>query len=357
MTSTQEDPELGQAEKPPTQPTELPVDRTATNPSIADGTLQPSQTQEHTPSAVTGPVDFASLPGLPRLRYNILESKLKLFTIVFLLVAEASLLPIGLYYGLILGTTLRPGLVFAVITSFFGIVSGIEFGLRCLKLIRHGEKYRPRGATKWSFDFTHWTLSVAYTVMSAILIIFSIPHDPLVRPLAMPVALFLVQAGLHLTWAGWMNAARWPAPFKISSVAKGEVVPPFVLTCVEDVVGVDGDGGREYRDALMARYAASPRFRKMIIQQNWFWAVGSLAVGAGTLVVVWTVPERVAYGVGWGAPLVFVIIWTTICVVWVFHSLRREKEAWRAEHSPEKQGASSTTTQETAQAASSIAHA
>ncbi|KAL2174025.1 uncharacterized protein P884DRAFT_332404 [Thermothelomyces heterothallicus CBS 202.75] len=294
------------------------------------------------PRAVPDPIDFAELPGLPRLRYRILDYKAKLAVVVFLLVLESSLLPISLYYGLVLGTTLRRGIVFAIITSFFGVVTGIEFGLRCIKLIWMGDTYRPRGGTRWSFDFTHWTLSFGYTVMTAILIGASIPHDPLVRPLAIPVSLFFAQVGCQLVWSGCMNRARRPAPFKISSVPKGARVPPMVLTIVEDIVGVDGAGGRKYRDAVMARYEASPRFRHMIAQQNWFWAAGALIDSIGTFIVIWTVPERVAYGVGWGSPLIFVVIWTTITVHWVRLSLRREKELWRAEHPREKQRGSVT---------------
>jgi hypothetical protein len=66
---------------------------------------------------------------------------------------------------------------------------------------------------------------------------------------------------------------------------------------------VDGAGGREYRNALVARYEASSRFRKMIAQQNWFWAAGALFDGIGTMAVIWTVPEKVAYGVGMSALL------------------------------------------------------
>ncbi|KAL2158808.1 hypothetical protein VTH06DRAFT_4000 [Thermothelomyces fergusii] len=288
------------------------------------------------------PIDACELPGLPRLRYRILDHKAKLSAVVFLLVLESSLLPVSLYYGLVPGTTLRPGLVFAVITSFFGLVTGVEFGLRCLKLVCMGDAYRPRGGSRWSFDFTHWTLSCGYAVMTAILVGASVPHDPLVRPLAVPLSLFLVQLGCQLVWSGCMSRARRPAPFAISSVPRGGRVPPLVLTLVGDVVAVDGAGGRAYRDALMARYAASPRFRRMIAQQNWFWAAGALADGVGTFVVVWTVPEKVAYGVGWGSPLIFVIIWTAITVHWVRRSLRREKELWRAEHPREKRRGSVT---------------
>ncbi|KAK4236598.1 hypothetical protein C8A03DRAFT_35499 [Achaetomium macrosporum] len=317
------------AEKPPQKRQEPDDDTPDRSPS--------STGMGRTSTAIEGPVDFSELPGLPRLRYRILDYKLKLSIIVGLLVLESSLLPISLYYGLILGTTLRSGIVFAIITSFFGIVTGIEFALRCYKLVFKGDTYRPRGGTRWSFDFTHWTLSFGYTVMTGILIAFAIPHNPIVRPLAMPVALFLVQVGLQLAWHGWMHATGRPAPFKISSIEKGERVRPLVFTLIEDVVAVDGAGGREYREALLARYGASPRFRKLIARQNWFWAVGALVDGIGTLVVVWTVPERVAYGVGWGSPLVFVLIWTTISVHWAHRSLRREKELWREEHAKQRE--------------------
>jgi hypothetical protein len=115
-------------------------------------------------------------------------------------------------------------------------------------------------------------------------------------------------------------------------VAKGERVLPLVYTFVEDVIAVDGGAGKTYRKALRERYAASARFRRLLVQLNWFWAVGALVDGIATLVVVWTVPEVVAYGVGWGSPLVFCVVWVWITLVWVRRGLREEKKQWvRAE--------------------------
>lgn len=48
--------------------------------------------------------------GLPPLNYNIWDHKPKLFIVAFLLILESSLLPIGLFYGLWYGTTLRHGI-------------------------------------------------------------------------------------------------------------------------------------------------------------------------------------------------------------------------------------------------------
>jgi len=269
------------------------------------------------------------LPGLPRLNYNLWNYKWKLFIVTFLLAIESSLVPIALFYGLWFRTTLRHGIIFAIITSFFGIISGLEFGLRCLKLIKKDDMYRPLGSKgRWKFDFTHMTLSFGYTVMTGILIGASIPHEPKVKLLAIPVPLFFIQMGAQLLWSGWMSAKHKPAPCKISSVEKGERTPPLVLTLVEDIVAVDGGAGREYRQSLMARYKASKVFRRMIADQNWFWGVGALLDGIGTMVAIWTTPEAVAYGIGWGSPLVFAIVWTWTTVVWVRGALRKEKKLW-----------------------------
>ncbi|KAK3402374.1 hypothetical protein B0T20DRAFT_137913 [Sordaria brevicollis] len=311
------------------------------------------------PNPVTGadhvPLDQVptqtDYPGLPRMNYNVLDYKWKLIIVSSLLVIESSLLPIALFYGLWYGTTLRHGIVFAIITAFFGLVTGIEFGLRCLKHIFRGDEYRPLGADpvkdRWKFDFTHHTLSFGYTYMTGILIGASIPHEPLVKPLALPVPLFFIQMGIQLLWSGWANKKHKKAPCRISSVPKGGRVPPLVLTIVEDIVAVDGAGGKKYRQAINARYEVSKRFREMIARQNWFWGVGALLDGVATMVVIWTVPKEIAYGVAWASPLIFSIIWTIITVFWVRRDLRREKAEWRAKvAAPSLSNDGTATTQE-----------
>jgi len=134
--------------------------------------------------------------------------------------------------------------------------------------------------------------------MTGILIGASIPYEPLVRPLAIPVSLFYIQVGAQLLVTGWMHRRQQAAPFRISSTAKGERIRPFLLTIVEDVVAVDGGAGASYRKRLVARYEASERFRRMIIGLNWFWGVGAVLDGVATLVVLWTVPQDIGYGIG-----------------------------------------------------------
>lgn len=139
--------------------------------------------------------------------------------------------------------------------------------------------------------------------MTVILVGASIPYEPLVRPLAMPAPLFFLQFGIQLLVTGWMSAARKPAPFRISSIPKGERMVPLVFTLVEDIVAVDGGAGKAYRTKLLARYRLSPRFRMLVAQINWFWGIGSFLVGSATLAVMWTVSEEIAYGIGKSIPV------------------------------------------------------
>lgn len=66
-------------------------------------------------------------------------------------------------------------------------------------------------------------------------------------------------------WVGWMNVMGRKVLFKILSVSKGERVLLLVLMIIEDIVGVDGGVGVEYRWVVFVRYVVSKRFRRMIV--------------------------------------------------------------------------------------------
>lgn len=97
----------------------------------------------------------------------------------------------------------------------------------------------------------------------------------------------------------WAISGR-PAPFRISSSNKGEKVKPGVYTLLEDIVAVDGGAGRPYREALEARWSASPRFRRLMLDLSLFWSIPSILIGGACTVVVCvhSVPKPVAYGIG-----------------------------------------------------------
>jgi len=120
-------------------------------------------------------------------------------------------------------------------------------------------------------------------------------------------------------------------------VPKGARVPPLVYTLMEDIVAVDGNGGKAYRAALQARYDASARFRTLVAQLNWFWGVSGFTLGVALIAIIWSIPQEVAYGVGWGSPLVFAALWAAATVFWAKRSLRLERELW-CRSSPDDRG-------------------
>lgn len=87
-------------------------------------------------------------------------------------------------------------------------------------------------------------------------------------------------------------------PFRVSSLARGEKFRPGVYFLIEDVVAVDGQGGRPYRTAFDSRYRASPKFRQMLVKMSLFWSAPALLVAAAVTVVVFNIPTVVAFGVG-----------------------------------------------------------
>jgi hypothetical protein len=148
-----------------------------------------------------------------------------------------------------------PSLVFAIITSFFGIVTGVEFALRSWRLLQPAFSYRPLGGRRWALDATHWILLVVYSFMTGVLIGASVPHEPLVRPLALPSTLFLLSMAFLLLSTGILHHRGVMSPWRISSTPGRYTYAfrPLTYTLVEDVVAVDGGAGRAYRQRLAVR--------------------------------------------------------------------------------------------------------
>jgi len=68
---------------------------------------------------------------------------------------------------------------------------------------------------------------------------------------------------------------------------------------------VDTGLGRTYRRALDERYQASHHFRRLLGQMDLFWSIPALCVGTAVTVAALDkrVPQMVAFGIGWGVPL------------------------------------------------------
>lgn len=101
---------------------------------------------------------------------------------------------------------------------------------------------------------------------------------------------------------------------------------------MEDVVAVNAGAGRPFREALAARYKASPRFRRMLYIQSVFWSIPALviAIPLTVIAVIHDVPATAAYGVCWAVPFLWMVLWGGITVFWCKHDMVRERIEWQS---------------------------
>lgn len=272
--------------------------------------------------------------GPPPLPYNLREHKLMIGLFWFLILTECTLIPIIFYFAISRLTDMRPGAMFAIITAMFGFISGGEYGLRGLRLAQKADTYRPlKGANRWHFDSVHLILGKPYFVMTALMIGFSIPDPPKIRGLSiiMPVGILMVTSYMMYTGVahhlGWR--LRW---HRLSSHVVGDVTPPLTFCIMEDITGCDGGGGKVYREAALARFNASPRFRRMLVQMLWGWSISGSLLSIALIALAWTIPEEVAYTLGWVVPSIWGGIGAFTTIKWGQRCLRIEKEKWVEDH-------------------------
>jgi len=259
--------------------------------------------------------------------------RFRLSAIVLVMWIDACIVPIALYYGLYYGGDVQNWITFAVVTTVWGGPTYLEFAIRSLSLIKKESFYRPLGTnSRWCFDVVTWASVVSITAVTALFIIGSAPHIVWLRVLCMPAPSLLYTLGGVSGLLTFYNVHHWKAPFRLSSTGKGEPVKPGVYYFIEDVVAVNANAGRPYREALAARYDASPRFRQMMYNQSLFWSIPALiiAIPLTVIAVVHSIPATVAYGICWAVPFLWATIWAFISVQWVRSDMRRERREWKS---------------------------
>ena len=171
--------------------------------------------------------------------------------------------------------------------------------------------------------------------MLIILIIFSIPHYPSVQALSLPMPVGMIVTGVIFVIDGWAAQSRWRLMyFRLSSHVINSICPPLTFCLLEDICAVDGKGGKKYRTAALARYHASPRFRALLMQLLWFWSIPAIVIGVVLIIAIYLTNDDIAYGIGWGIPTVWALIWSWITVEWAQRALQVEKERWKSENTP-----------------------
>lgn len=152
----------------------------------------------------------------------------RLFFFAFLVFVDASAVPIALYYGMKYAGDVEGWIIFAVVTTIWGGPTYLEFALRTLRLIKVDRFYRPLGTNhRWCFDMLTYSSTLTIFVVTALFIIGSAPHNVWLRVLCMPAPAILYCYGGTLFLITLYHQMNWPAPFRISSTAKGEKVCPY----------------------------------------------------------------------------------------------------------------------------------
>lgn len=278
------------------------------------------------------------LPQLP-FSWHHGNRRWRLWFFAFCVFVDASAVPIALYYGMRYAGGVANHIIFIIVTTVWGGPTYLEFAIRTLRLIKKERFYRPLGTeSRWACDMTTWVASLTIFVLTALFVVGSAPRHTWLRVVAMAAVSILWCLGGVLLYLELLHMYKKPAPFRISSTAKGEPVNAGCYYFIEDVLAVNGGAGRPYREALAARYKASPRFRRMLHEMGLFWSIPALALATILTFVAclpW-VPEDWAYGVCWVAPFLWGVIWGCITIPWCKRHMVKERLEWEAGKVPEK---------------------
>lgn len=151
----------------------------------------------------------------------------------------------------------------------------------------------------WKLDFFNWNFAFGLVYITIVISVGLAlkPVDVRVVALALPLLMFQVCGQLLIV--AFLMACGVKAPFRISSIARGDVLRPGVAVIAEDIVAVDGGQGLEFREAWRAHYEHSATFRQLLARLDLLWGVTGVVLGAGLVAVIFAVPDvSVGYGVG-----------------------------------------------------------
>lgn len=133
--------------------------------------------------------------------------------------------------------------------------------------------------------------------MTAIIVAGNVTKDIRIVTLGLPI--LLVDVCFQLLVMGLMRMFGASAPFRISSVNKGDRIRSGVYAIAEDIVAVDGKQGQAYRRQLESRYIASPTIQNLCMRLDILWGVSGLVVAAICFALIFSLHERnVAYLMG-----------------------------------------------------------
>ncbi|KAF8857191.1 hypothetical protein BDZ45DRAFT_436626 [Acephala macrosclerotiorum] len=259
--------------------------------------------------------------------------KILLYIGLAIAVLDLCVMPIVYYYSLTFGTSLKEQSVLLIITCLYCMMTFAHFTHRCIRLIfKCSSRYGPIGwQRKWRLlEFTNANFAICASIFETVLVIGMAPVDPLLRICILPSAIICYYLGILFLLTSVLTHFQIPLPFAMSSTPKGSPFRPALLAIIEDSASIEARGELAARLAVIRRYESSPLFRRMIERLNWVWGLGFMGIAIITTILIFSLKEEVAFGVGWGLPYIWATIFVLGSVAFAKASLKEERRLWRA---------------------------
>ncbi|KAJ6258821.1 hypothetical protein Dda_6875 [Drechslerella dactyloides] len=345
---------------PPPQcpPSPPPLDPLSTDPNaitVADSNADPDLREKSFAAPSTG--DETSLepspglperkssvlrPPLPPLPFHLREHKGAVAFVFIVMFIDHGIFPPACYFGLKYATNISLTTIFGIITGIFGVVLGLECFIRSIKLILKSPRFRPLGQTaRFGMDFWQYSFCLCLIINVICVTVGTSLDPPNLNLMAMPMPTIIFNLSWQLLLSDYLHEHKFRTPFRISSTPKGDIWPRFIYVIIEDVIAVDCNGKREWRQAWRDRVAASKPMRETLKRLSTFWAVGGLIVSGLCWGLLWGFDsmsgQEAGYALGWLLPWAWIVpssIFTTFYVKKRLkderHFCQRHKESFSA---------------------------
>ena len=237
-------------------------------------------------------------PGrLPRFDVNPRNHKVAIFFHIFMVFLTSCLIPEAVFFTLTHLTTIKLQIILGIVTPIFGVVSLFSLFMRTWRLLKSRSNFLPLGQkSRLGLDYFDWNFIGGFCAVSA-LITAGISLKPSnLRIVALPLPLLLLQVCLQMLILIPVRALNLRAPFRFSSIARGDHLRPAAFVIAEDVVAVDAKQGIVFREQWNARYDASPPFRTFLGRMDWMWGLTGTLVAGGCIAVSFGVKNT---DIGW----------------------------------------------------------
>ena len=222
---------------------------------------------------------------------------------VSLIFLTSCLIPLAVYYPLFYKTSVKPQIIFAIVTPIFGVVSLYSLIMRTIRLLSPTSRYLPLGQkSKWGLDYFDWNFIGGFIAVSVIISIGISRKPSNIRIVSLPLPILLLQVCLQMVALIPLRAMNVRAPFRFSSIGKGEPLKPASYVIAEDIVAVDAKQGDVFRAQFKARYESSPPIRTLLARLDLLWGVTGTLVAGGIIAVIFAVEQT---DVGWAVGMRF----------------------------------------------------